>query len=243
VGVPPREARSSKSAALGEVDGGRAALTELRTRVAAIAVSQASSVKELDAARHAIREMSRQANLQIRSVDLRSASDQVAGHCFAARALVTEAQGQITAQGWKPAEALPRLVRARRALYRALCLVVRSLVEDAIARPSGFAPRGGTVGSRHPAATFVHLVGTMTATMPHEVGWSLEVAECELAITLMDRRVLDENRRKSLAKLHDESSAWASSGRDPVAGAALLALMREQADELERDILGPPTRR
>jgi len=241
--VPLREARTSTSAAVVEADSGRVALTELRTQVAALTVSRMSSVEELEAARHVLREIARQASLQIRAVDLRSGSDQVAGHCFAARALVTEAQGQIAAQGWKPAEALPRVARARRALYRALCLVVRSLVEDAIARPSGFAPRSGSTGPKHPAVTFVRLVGSMTSETPLELGWALEVAECELAITLLDRRALDEERRKSLTKLHDESSEWASMERDPVAGAALLVRLREQAGELEREILGPPTRR
>lgn len=211
--------------------------------MAAIAVSPASSVKEIETARNTLREMGRQASLQIRAVDVQSAGDQVAGQCFAARALVSEAQGQIAANGWNPDEALPLLVRARRALYRALCLVVRSLVEDAIARPSGFVPRAVSSGSKHPAATFVRLVHSMTVTTPLELGWALEVAECELAIALLDRRALEEDRRETLAKLHAEASAWASDGRDPTAGAALLERLRVQADELGRDVLAPPTRR
>jgi len=89
----------------------------------------------------------------------------------------------------------------------------------------------------------VSLVGSMTSATQLELGWALEVAECELAITLLDRRGLDEDRRKSLTTLHDEASAWANTERDPAAGAALLVRLREQAGELEREMLGPPTRR
>lgn len=235
--------RTSSSAVLGASEGARTALADLRAQVAAVTLSRESSVKEIETARNTLREMGRQANLQIRAVDVQSAGDQVAGQCFAARALVSEAQGQIAANGWNPDEALPLLVRGRRALYRALCLVVRSLVEDAIARPSGFVPRTASSGSKHPAATFVRLVRSMAVQTPLEIGWALEVAECELAIALLDRRALDEDRRESLTTLHGEASAWANDGRDPAAGAALFERMRAQAEELDHDVLGPPSRR
>jgi hypothetical protein len=208
-------------------------LAELRTAVAEVALSRASSLAEIEQARDSLRDLGRRANQIIRATDVRTAGDLIAGQCFAARALVAEARRQLATEGKSPADAVPTLGRARRALYRALCLVVRSLSQGFTLPPtSGFVTRPASRVIPGAESTFVRLVRSVSSVAPVDMIWALEVAECELAIAILDRRGLDEERLKSLSALHDEISVWANAGHDANQGAALLERVRARAEEL-----------
>jgi hypothetical protein len=209
------------------------ALGVLRASIAEVALPAAASLTELETIREALQGLARGANEMIRAVDVRSADDMVAGQCFAARALVAEARRQLATEGRTSEEAIPTLTRSRQALYRALCLVARSLARGVSLPPiSDFAPLAARRSSFGPAMTLVRLVGALGGSTPSEMGWALEVAECEIEILLADERILGEHRLGISSTLRSEASAWANGDRNPGVGHALLARVRALADEL-----------
>ncbi len=203
-------------------------LLELRLATASISLGAAGGHPE--PAREALKELSLRANRAIRAVDLGTTDDLLSGHCFAARALVAEVRRTLAAQPASPAKGLEALAKARRSLYRALCLVARSLARlsaervRALTRQSDVveAPRGGMHDLSRFAANTSH-------GEPSEIAWLLEVAESEIALAAADARhfELPRAQRDELAALHGAIVAWSSGTREPAEGLALAARLLE----------------
>jgi len=199
-------------------------LLELRLSIACLSLGAAGGHPE--PAREALKELARRTNLAIRVVDLATTDELFSGHCFAARALVAEARRTLAIEPTSDARGLEALVSARRSLYRALCVVARSLTRlageraRAVPRQSDFveSPRGGM----HELARFA--TGAAHGE-PSEIAWLLEVAESEISLATADPRYLGLPRaeRDELASLHEAIVTWLEGERDPARGLGLAA--------------------
>jgi hypothetical protein len=195
---------------------------ELRLFVARVPIGEALSPERLEESRNTLREIARSANHAIRTADVRRSNDIFASSCFAARAQVSEARGRLAGATLDAAE----LGRARRALYRGLCLVAEGLAAASILRTRVSLNESVPLGPKHSVlfASFVTQIAAATRANARDIAWALEVADAEVSVAVAHphfMRIAAE-QRSMLRSIRGEIAAWASGDRTPDAGYALL---------------------
>jgi hypothetical protein len=191
---------------------------ELRLSLVKIALSDDAS--RYEEARHALRELGAKSSRTIRRTGLGRRDDLFGYVCFAARSHVAEARHILTS-----ATNLADLVRARRRLYRGLCVMAEALTATSTSRSSGLRgdsplPRGNGVLF----AAFVTQIRAATRANPKDVLWVLQVADAEISVAaahpLFAR--LSADQRTTLRALRAEIAEFASGERNSEVGFALL---------------------
>jgi hypothetical protein len=209
-------------------DPAAADFLELRLALVRIALPEAPEL--LEPAREALRVVGRNANHAVRSTDVRRDDDLLTGVCFAARSHIAEARQILAAASVEYSE----LVRARRRLYRGLSVVAEALsattVSRAKVRVSDIPPARQGHGVLF--AQFLTQVAAATRTNPKDIGWVLDVADAELAITAAHPRYtrLATEHRNTLRAIRGEMAAWSAGTRHPDAGYSLLNRLILQVD-------------
>ena len=190
---------------------------ELRLSVAKIALSDDPT--RFEQARHSLRELGAKSTRTIRRTGLGRRDDLFGYVCFAARTHIAEARHILTS-----ATNLADLVRARRRLYRGLCVMAEALTAST-SRSSGRrsdspTPRGHGVLF----AAFVTQIRAASRANPKDVLWVLQVADAEISVAaahpLFSR--LSSEQRSTLRALRGEIADFATSERNPETGFALL---------------------
>ena len=192
---------------------------ELRLSLVRINLSDAARVEE---AREALRVVAREANHAIRNIDVRRPHELFASVCFAARSHVAEARQMLADARAERAE----LTRARRRLYRGLCLVAEALTATTRSRASQTDAPPATRGRGVLFAEFVTQVVAATRSNKTDVAWVLHVAEAELGVAAAHPAFsrLSAEQRSSLRALRGEIVAW--SAGDPATDSGYLLLNR-----------------
>jgi hypothetical protein len=191
---------------------------ELRLSVAKITLSD--DLARFEEARHALRELGAKSSRTIRRTGLVRRDDLFGYVCFAARSHVAEARHILTS-----ATSYADLVRARRRLYRGLCVMGEALTATSTSRSSGLRsgsplPRGNGVLF----AAFVTQIRAATRANPRDVLWVLQVADAEISVAaahpLFSR--LSVEQRTTLRALRAEIADFVTSDRNHEVGFALL---------------------
>jgi hypothetical protein len=194
----------------------------LDLRLALVRIQLAGSAEQLEPAREALRVVGRNANHAVRNTDVRRTDDLFTSVCFAARSHIAEARQILAAASVDAGE----LTRARRRLYRGLCVVTEALVATATSRAESRqserppSPHGQGVLF----AEFVTQVAAATRANQRDVAWILEVADAELGIAAAHPHYsrLSADQRNTLRTLRGEMATWSATGRTPEVGYALL---------------------
>jgi hypothetical protein len=195
---------------------------ELRLLVARVPIGAALAQERLEAARNTLRELARNANHAIRTADVRRSNDIFASACFAARAQISDARGRLAGATLDAAE----LGRARRLLYRGLCLVAEGLAAASNPRTRASLTESAPPGPKQGVlfAAFVTQVAAATRANARDIAWALEVADAEVSVTAAHphfMRIAPE-QRGMLRSVRGEIAAWSGGDRSPDAGYALL---------------------
>lgn len=194
----------------------------LELRLALVRIRLSGTAEELEPAREALRTVGRDANHAVRDTDVRRTDDLFTTVCFAARSHIAEARQILAAASVEPGE----LSRARRRLFRGLCVVTEALVATTTSRAESrrSEPPPSPHGRGVLFAEFVTQVAAATRANQRDVGWILEVADAELGIAAAHPRYsrLSSDQRNTLRALRGEIAAWTAGGRQPEAGYALL---------------------
>jgi hypothetical protein len=195
---------------------------ELRLLVARVTIGATLAEERLEWARNTLRELARNANHAIRTADVRRSNDIFASVCFAARAQVSEARGRLAVATLDAAE----LGRARRALYRGLCLVAEGLAAASIPRTRVSLTESVPPGPKQGVlfASFVTQVAAATRANTRDVAWALEVADAEVSVAVAHPQFIRiaPEQRSMLRSVRGEIAAWSGGDRSPDAGYALL---------------------
>jgi len=211
---------SSPSTPKGPHDPALAEFLDLRLALVRIPLAGAADV--LEPAREALRVVGRDANHAVRNTDVHRTDDLFASVCFASRAHIAEARQILASASVDPSE----LVRARRRLYRGLCVVTEALVATATSRAEKrHSERPPSLhGQGVLFAEFVTQVAAATRANQKDVAWILEVADAELGIAAAHphHSRLSPEQRNTLRALRGEIAAWSAGGRNTEAGYALL---------------------
>jgi hypothetical protein len=195
---------------------------ELRLLVARVTIGATLSQERLEEARNTLREVARSAHHAIRTTDVRRSNDVFSSVCFAARAQVSEARGRLARATFDAAE----LGRARRALYRGLCLVAEGLAAASILRTRVSLTESMPPGPKQGVlfASFVTQIAAATRANARDVDWVLEVADAEVSVAVAHPHFirLAPEQRSMLRSVRGEIAAWSGTDRSPDTGYALL---------------------
>ena len=194
---------------------------ELRLTVAKVSLSD--DLTRFEEMRHALRELGAKSSRTIRRTGLVHRDDLFGYVCFAARSHVAEARHILTS-----ATSLPDLVRARRRLYRGLCVMAEALTATSTSRSSSSRPRADSHvtlrGHGVLFAAFVTQIRAATRANSRDVLWVLQVADAEISVAaahpLFSR--LSVEQRTALRALRGEIADFAASERSHETGFALL---------------------
>lgn len=195
----------------------------LDLRLSLVKIALFDDPARFEEARRKLRELGAKSSRTIRRTGLVRKDDLFGYVCFAARSHVAEARHILTS-----ATSLAELSRARRRLYRGLCVMAEALTATSGSRSSSSRPRldSGVALRGHGVlfAAFVTQIRVASRANPKDVLWVLQVADAEISVAAAHPLFssLSTEQRSTLRALRAEVADFATSERGNDAGVALL---------------------